>query len=273
MNIKNITINTKPPTGLIPRMEYTKKHKEFITSHLSLPYIMLNLDIVKGLVRRGLTANDVLPKGQVITTSTIHDSKLCYYTIEEEIDTIRRFSPAWHIPCDYPVYFEDSVEGRQWFIEALVDDTITFLEEMEDTSVGVIPLIKGITEREWQLSTSRLQKKGVSNFAFYVKQYFGGTSGRNDNMMVEHVRRIVASTRIKYLMLVGYQSDNRIHRIPPEVQAFSGERWIKGSGLNILPMEQVTQKYIDWERKFLRQGKKRQKVLDYQEDRLILEAF
>ncbi len=261
------------PTGLIPRIEYSKRHLDFLSIQFGVPYIMLNLDVVERLTDRGFTALDIYPYGNIITTSTIHDDTLCNFTVEHEIDVIKKFEPAWHIPCDYPTYYEDCDEGREWFIDATVEDTLSFIEAVEDTSIDVLPLVKGINEGEWMRSISRFRNKGINHFAFYVKQYFGNNNGRNDELMVDHIRRMVSSCHPDYLMLIGYQSPLRVRDIPPEVQAFAGERWIRGSKLSKLTPEQARIEYLDWRRQFEEQCIVRQSVLKFNDESLSKEVY
>ena len=265
--------STPLPTGLIPRIEYYKKHLDFLSIPFYLPYIMLNLDAVERLTDKGLTAREIYPYGDIITTSTIHDDILCNFTVEHEIDVITKFKPAWHIPCDYPTYYEDCDEGREWFIDAIVEDTMSFIEAVKDTSIEVLPLVKGINESEWKRSISPFRNRGINHFAFYVKQYFGSHNGKNDELMIEHIRRMIYSCHPDYLMLIGYQSPLRVRDIPPEVQAFAGERWIRGSKLNILTPEQARIEYLDWERQFKEQGIVRQTVLKFEDEILSKEMY
>ena len=265
--------STTLPTGLILRIEYLQKHLDFLSIPFDLPYIMLNLDTVKRLTDKGLTAREFYPYGDIITTSTIHDNILCNFTVEHEIEVITKFKPAWHIPCDYPTYYEDCDEGREWFIDAIVEDTLSFIEAVKDTSIEVIPLVKGINESEWKRSISPFRNRGIDHFAFYVKQYFGSNNGKNDQLMVEHIRRIVYSCHPDYLMLIGYQSTLRVREIPPEVKAFAGERWIRGSKLNDLTSEHARIEYLDWKRQFEEQGIVRQAVLKFADEILSKEVY
>ncbi len=259
------------PIGLIPRLEYSRKHLNFISSQFNRPYIMLNLDLVERLSNNGITAHDFYPFGNIITTSTIHDDNLCNYNIEREIKIIKKFEPAWHIPCDYPVYTEDCDEGRKWFIDALVEDTLYFMDSVRDTSIGILPLVKGINETEWEMSTFPFKERGISHFAFYAEQYFGSKKGKNDNLMIEHIRCLVSTCDVDYLLLIGYQSSFRLQGFPPEVQAFAGKRWIKGSKLNSYTQEQARVEYLNWERHFHEQDTKRQSVLNLRDENILME--
>lgn len=261
------------PIGLIPRIETSKKHLNFLSTTFDLAYIMLNLDVVKRLTDKGLTAREIYPYGNIITTSTIHDSILCNFTVENEIEVITKFKPAWHIPCDYPTYYEDCDEGREWFIDAVVEDTLSFIEGVKDFSIGVIPLVKGINEREWTRSISPFKNIRINHFAFYVKQYFGSHNGKNDQLMVDHIRRIVYCCHPDYLMLIGYQSPLRVRDIPPEVKAFAGERWIRGSKLNNLTPEQARIEYLNWQKQFNEQGNVRQTILKFEDEILSKEVY
>lgn len=261
------------PIGLIPRIETSKKHLNFLSTTFDLAYIMLNLDVVKRLTDKGLTAREIYPYGNIITTSTIHDSILCNFTVENEIEVITKFKPAWHIPCDYPTYYEDCDEGREWFIDAAVKDTMSFIEAVKDTSIEVIPLVKGINEREWRKSILPFKEIGINYFAFYVKQYFGSNNGKNDQLMVEHVRRLVQSCNPNYLILIGYQSASKVRDLPPEVRAFAGERWIRESKVRYLSSEQARVEYLNWKRQFEEQAAVRQTVLNFEDEIFSKEAY
>ncbi len=261
------------PTGLIPRIEYSKKHLDFLSKPFDSEYVMLNIDLVKRLTGKDLTARDIYPYGGIITTSTIHDNALCNFNVEREIEVIMKFKPAWHIPCDYPTYFEDCDEGREWFIDAMVEDTMNFIKAVKGTSIEVLPLIKGINEGEWKRSVSQFKNIGMNHFAFYVKQYFGSHNGKNDKLMVEHIRRIAYSCHPDYLMLVGYQSPFRIRDMPPEVKAFAGKRWVIGSKINDVSPEQARIKFLDWKNQFEEQNIVRQSVLKFEDEILSKEVY
>lgn len=265
--------STHLPTGIIPRIEYSKKNLDFLSKPFGSEYIMLNIDVVKRLADQGLTARDIYPYGDIITTSTIQDSVLCNFNVEQEIEVITKFKPAWHIPCDYPTYYEDCDEGREWFIDAVVEDTISFIEAVKGTSIEVLPLIKGINESEWKRSVSQFKNMGINYFAFYVKQYFGSHNGKNDQLMVEHIRRMVYSCHPDYLMLIGYQSPIRVRDMPPEVKAFAGKRWVIGSKINDVSPEQARIEFLDWKSQFEEQNIVRQSVLKFEDEILSKEVY
>jgi hypothetical protein len=254
-------IKSNLPIGLILRVEYAKKHLDFINARSGLPYIMLNLNTVNTLIKTGITAQDLFPKGKIITTSTIHDNKLPYFDIETEVSIIKKFAPSYHIPCDYPVYFEDDSKGRKWFIDALVESTFQFIKRMKNYPTITIPLIKGINENEWNRSVSPFQEVGINYFSFYAKQYFGSYNGRNDRLLTEHINGLISTTNLEYLMLIGYQPTKTLSKLPMEVKAFAGQRWITKSHLNTYSPEQSVTAYWDWEKSFTENDRSRQSVL------------
>ena len=257
----NKDIESDLPTGFIPRVEYSIKHLNFINAQSGIHYIMLNLDTVNRLIKTGITAQGLFPKGKIITTSTIHDEQLPYFDVETEVSIIKKFAPAYHIPCDYPVYFEDGSKGRKWFINVLVECTFQFIKSMKNYPTITIPLIKGINANEWNRSVSPFQGVGINYFSFYAKQYFGGHNGRNDKLLTEHINGLISSTNLGYLMLIGYQSRKILSKLPIEVKAFAGQRWITESHLNAYSPGQAVTAYWNWENSLTESDKSRQSVL------------
>jgi hypothetical protein len=213
------------PSGFVPRVEKTSRQLSILGAAQSLQWVMFDLDVAERFVREGRTASQVFPRGRVITTSTIHDSRLKRYHPERELEVVEAFRPAWHIPCDRPVYVEENPEGRAWFIDSMVEGTLFQRDRLKGAGVGLLPLIKGINPDEWLRSHTPLARDGFSRFAFYVKQYFGAGVGKRDGKMVEDLRGVVSTCSPQYILLVGYQSFVRIPQLPTAVRAFAGQHW------------------------------------------------
>ena len=226
-----------------------------------LPNIMINLDLAERLCQDGINASSFYPGGNVITTSTIHDSILAKYTVENEIDIIKTFRPRWHIPSDVPVYHEDCDEGRARFIEFFVEDTLTFIHQIKGHNIGIIPLVKGINGDEWLMSTQPFVDMGITEFAFYVRQYFGSTKGRNERLMVRDLQSLISTCEVGYLMLIGYQSNQYLTQLPPQVKCFAGERWVRNSILKKGNADSSKESYLKWNDAFFSSCGTRQTVL------------
>lgn len=213
------------PSGLVPRVEKVASQLKVVQGTRAVPWIMIDIDTAERFVRAGQTAREIFPHGRIITTSTIHDRKLVQYHFERELEVMGGFRPAFHIPCDRPVYVEENSEGRAWFIDGMVRSTLSLRDALRGTGVPLLPLVKGVDALEWTRSFAPLAHEGFRGFAFYVKQYFGAGLGRRDLEMVQDVRGVVSTCGMPYLLLVGYQSDARLLDLPPAVKAFAGQRW------------------------------------------------
>lgn len=214
------------PVGFVPRVETSREQLAFIRESVAFPWVMLDVDRAARLVTKGLSADALAPQGRVVTTTTIQDAKLAQFHLDREVEVVSRFRPAWHVPCDRPVYREDSPLGRRGLIDDQVRSTVALAEALEGTSVGVMPLVKGVNSEEWLRSYRPLADRGFTHFACYVKQYFGGGQGRRLDQMIEHVRGVVSTCDMPYLLLIGYQSMSRLGDLPPQVRGFAGQRWL-----------------------------------------------
>ncbi len=222
---------------------------------------MLDLPRAAALARTGQTARTVFPDAKVITTSTIHDAQLAKYHFDRELSVILRFKPAWHVARDRPVYLEDSPAGRAGQIDDLVRSTIEFRAAVEESGIGVIPLIKGVEPKEWDRCYRPLMEAGFSGYACYVKQFFGGGQGRRISQMVNHVRGIVSACGMPHLILIGFQSLSRLPDMPPAVRAFAGQGWRGQARLGSVSVDQARARYGSWVSQARHAGRTRQEVL------------
>jgi hypothetical protein len=213
------------PDGLIPRTEKDPRQIAILRQTRTVTWIMVDLDDADSFVREGRTALDVFPEGHVVTTSTIHDRVLARFHPQRELEVVRAFQPSLHVPCDRPVYAEQNETERRWLIEKSVEGTLTLRDGLAGGPTRLLPLIKGVVPEEWSRSYEPLSREGITNFAFYGKQYFGAGVGKRDLALVHTVRSVVATLNPQYLLLIGYQSPARVTELPPKVRAFAGQRW------------------------------------------------
>jgi hypothetical protein len=249
------------PRDIVARIESAEDQRAFFLGELSLPWVMLDISRAATLCNRGLTAERFFPGGRVVTTSTIQDSLLARFHFDRELDVVRRFQPAWHVPCDRPVYHEDSGAGRRGLIDDLVRSTLAFKDAIDGTGIGVIPLVKGVEPTEWLRCYRPLAEAGITHYACYVKQFFGGGQGRRVVQMINHVRGVVSTCGMPYLMLIGFQSLNRLPELPPEVKALAGQKWRGQSRLGQVPFATAKETYASWIADGRRLGRSRQEVL------------
>jgi hypothetical protein len=223
------------PLGLIPRIERVSSQLKVIRGTRSVPWIMIDLDDAERFVGEGMCARDVHPQGNVVTTSTIHDRILSTFHLDREFGVIESFKPRYHIPCDRPVYQEQNLEERLWFIDKLVEGTLVLRDQLKGSRTELLPLVKGLRPEEWRSSYAPLAGEGFVGFCFYGSQYFGRNVGKRDQELVNTVRGILSSCDIQYILLVGYQSVSRVQELPRSVRAFAGLRWRSHCGVGKVP--------------------------------------
>jgi hypothetical protein len=249
------------PKDVVARIETSEDQRAILLGNSEVPWVMLDLSRAAALVNRGVTAEEFFPSGRVVTTSTIQDSLLARFHLERELDVVRRFHPAWHVPCDRPVYHEDSIAGRAGLIDDLVRSTLAFKEDIEGAGTGLIPLIKGVDAAEWLRCYRPMRAAGITLYSCYVKQFFGGGQGRRIAQMIDHVRALVSTCGMEYLMLIGFQSLARLPELPPAVKALAGQKWRGQSKLGQIPISGARARYGEWVAEAKRIGHVRQAVL------------
>ncbi len=213
------------PTGYIYRFEPTKSQLAHIRANQAVTAVMLNLDKVSSLLKKGITSSFFRSDQIAITTSTISDARLPSYHVEREASIVKRFSPLFHVPCDRPVYEVQNPEERRWFIESQVRDTLELRDRIQGTRTKLLPLLKGVTDEEIMLCHNLFSKQGFNHFTYYAAQYFGKGRGRSSNVLATDIRHIISLCSLNYLLVIGLQSSNVLSKLPPEVRAHAGLSW------------------------------------------------
>lgn len=241
---------THPLDGLIsllPRAEATAAHADFIATNPYIDTVVLRIDDAQKLAQRGETANSWLGRAVTsIVVTTISDEALEKWFPEREVGTARRFGADYLVPCDTPVYNTDPPSVRRETIQRYVRDLTDVTTALRDDSIGVIPLVKGVTESERRICYRAFDDLGFDRVAFYAAQYF--LYGNRSIDLIHRISEIVAESEFRALMLIGLQAGRYLKEMPPEVTAATGLRWIGQSGLRngILSMNQKHTRYGVW---------------------------
>lgn len=232
------------PSGVIPRIERQTSHEKLINGFSGVDTVMLPITHAERLLRQGLTASSYTDK-KVITTTTIPDEELKDFGREKERDIVLAFSPDYHIPTDYWVYGDMDSEDRIQNVELLMEGTEWMYEQLEGTSTKIIPLVKGYSPEERAICYETLNELGIDQICFYGSQYFGSKNG-GINALNGDVRDIVSEYSPSRMLLIGCQSENYMERLPPEVEAVAGNRWIRKSELRDVSITKARGKYREW---------------------------
>jgi len=232
------------PSGVIPRIERQTRHEKFHTGFSGVDTLMLPIDHAERLLRQGLTASSYTDKS-VITTTTIPDEDLKDFSWKAERDIVEAFQPAYHIPTDYWVYGDMDPEDRIQNVELLMEGTEWMYQQLTGISTQIIPLVKGYSREERAICYETLKRLGIDYVSFYGSQYFGRKDG-GINALNEDVREIVSEYSPSEMLLIGLQSENYMERLPPEVEAVAGNRWIEKSGLRDVSIAKARGQYREW---------------------------
>jgi hypothetical protein len=235
------------PEGIIPRIQKQARHKKFVRSNPHLDKVMLGIDDAARLLGKGdVFSSYFSPNVDLITTSTIHDQPLgeLRWTYEETV--VRAVGSQYHIPTDYWVYGDMEPEARKANIQAMMQGTKWFSRQLADTSTQIIPLVSGVNREEREICYQTFDELDASYCAVYGAQYFGGSMGDGINKLNNYIRDIVSEYPLEGVMLIGLQSADYLQRLPPEVVAAAGQRWIYQSGLRKLSIEETRNQFGQW---------------------------
>lgn len=232
------------PRECILLVEPQTAHNEFLEDNEHVSTVVLRITHAQTLVKRGETASTYFgPDVTVVTTTTISDRELSDLEWEEERDTVLDFAPDYHVPCDYPVYYNQSEEERQHYIQEYLEGLVWMAGQLADTNIRVIPLIKGTTSEEREQFYRVFEYLGATYCAFYGTQYF--TAGKGFYKLLEDVCAVADEAPGLSIWLMGLQHPPWLEQMPMHVVAASGQRWIDEVGLRDVSLEASRQKYPD----------------------------
>jgi len=235
------------PKGIIPRIQKQIWHRKFVEQNPYLDQVMLGIDDVERLLNNGHVISSYFSDNVgIITTSTIHDQPLgeLRWTYEEKM--VRATSPDYHIPTDYWIYGDMEPEDREANIEDMMEGTEWFSKQFAGSSTQIIPLVSGTTPEERQICYRTFDRLGTSYCAVYGAQYFGGEMGNGINKLNRYIRDIVSEYPLDGVLLIGLQSADYLQRLPPEVVAAAGQRWIYQSGLREISIDESKIRFKKW---------------------------
>lgn len=236
------------PGVVIPRLERSTVHEEFVRENRHISVVMISVEAARRFVEQGETAASAYPDVLVAVTTTIHDEKLEWWYPDREVDLVRDFQPDIYLPCDRPVYAGDRPAERRDTIRRYLNDLTDVTGRLADTPVAIIPLVKGVTESERRRCYQTFRELELDRWAYYCAQYF--LYGNRGETLIQDVHSIAKEGSPRGLMLVGLQSGSYLSRMPAEVFAAAGNRWISQSNLrnDDLSMQQIQRYYGTWKR-------------------------
>lgn len=239
---------SKWPSGLVRRVQAQQAHEDFMQALPCEDAVMLKVTAVETLLRhRGEVRGTYFPdSSQVITSGMIHDEELAELRWTQERNAVQSFDPDFHVPTDYPVYGDMEKETRIGNIEKMMQGTEWMHEELQGDAIQLLPLVKGFSPEERAICYNTLRELEIPYCVYYGAQYFGGAMGNGINKLNQDVREVVSELDLEGILLVGLQSRRGLAKMPPEVVAAAGQRWIRKSQLREVPIPMAQNKYIEW---------------------------
>ena len=220
-----------PPRGASACIERQEAHEQLFEGITGFDNLVIKLDTVERVLKKGYTASSYLsPDHNIITTTTMHDQKLQEWDWEREEQVVRSFKPDIHIPTDYPVYKEHSVAVRQQNIRDLLEGTVEMDKRLTNVRTQTLPLLKGVTAGEREIFYKFFDEMDYTICAFYCTQYF--TEGPGISAVREDLLKIFGEAPDLEIFLIGLLSPKYLENLPPNVVgAAGGRKWRKEVGL------------------------------------------
>ncbi len=221
--LRNIKKINEFPIGFIARFE--PHHKKYFNGNSPIKYLLLRIDDVNRLLRKNKTA-DSFKDYKIITTTTIEDKKLEKLKWESERDIVLNFKPDFHIPADHPVYINMDEKIRLSNITDCMDGTKWMVRELAHTNTKILPLIKGTTREERKICYKTFKELHINYCVYYGAQYFGKSVGNQFHLLNHHIRQITSESPRCGILLIGLLSPEYLIKLPPQVIAAAGSKWI-----------------------------------------------
>ena len=213
-------------SGCIARVEPTAYYRRFI-DRVRPEWAMIKLHHAGHLVERGETAATWAPETKLITTSTISDEQLDEISWSEERNILREFRPAKHIPADVSVYRDQRTSDRVEAIKNCMVGAAYIQSELAAYETEIIPLFKGYTNSERELSLQAAGDLGADTVAIYASRYFSGNQGNKRKQLFRDLRKY-SRHNIKSALLIGLLSPKYLAKVPGYITAAAGQnQWRK----------------------------------------------
>ena len=215
-------------TGPIPRLEPKRTQVEVTQESEAIPSVMIDEHYVDLFQQKGWTPESL--GVDVILTSTFSDEELELWFPDREVTVATEYGAAAIVPCDVPVYSDDSKMLRVETVEIYAENLADVIPRFRDHGIEVVPLVKGVTPYERGFCYQVFDHYDIHRIAFYCGQYFSYGYRFSDLMI--RVQQIAQEYDPDDILLIGLQSENLLPQLPPAVSGAAGMRWLRATELN-----------------------------------------
>ncbi len=214
------------PRGIILRAELPHDgFEEFLTGNTKIGYVMLNFSDVVDVFNEYGTLDAILESWQTpIITATEADALLQDRTRKDIRGVLDRLQPAIYIPDTGAVYMEDSNAKQLGGIQEYKIRLSWLCREIEEHnwSIELLPLAKGMKQWHFEEYTDLFRRHGFTNFAFYTRQYCGGSIGNRITDLIDHINNFITVIDPDNVLAIARHGETHLQRLPQRVTGASG---------------------------------------------------
>ncbi|ELZ08336.1 hypothetical protein C479_13393 [Halovivax asiaticus JCM 14624] len=214
------------PRGIILRIEIPHDgFEDFLKGNMLITYVMVNFcDVVEVLDEYG-TLDAVLEPWQVpIVTATEKDEILRNRTRAQIRRILKQIQPAIYIPDTGTVYREDDGAKQLGGIREYKIRLKWLNQEIAEQGweIELLPLAKGMKQWHFEEYVDLFHRLGFTNFAFYTRQYCGGSTGNQINDLIDHINNLITVIDPDNVLAIARHGETHLRKLPPRVTGASG---------------------------------------------------
>lgn len=232
----------KPIRGIGLRVELPNEVcEEFLSGFRGTRYIVINLNDARKVIKRDGDLSTVLDPYHIpVLTATEYDTVTNNRKMDTVLGIYEAAQPAICIPDVSYVYpAEDDDLSRKEedarihnIAQAYVNYVKSLYEEVRvrDYDVRLAPTQKGWKMKHFTPYRELREDYGITDYAFYCKQYIGGDMGNSLNANIRDVQNFISAVDPENVMLIGRSSPNELSKFPPRATFACGlNQWRKAS--------------------------------------------
>lgn len=214
------------PRGIILRAELPHDNFErFLRGNVLITYVMINFcDVAEVLDDYG-SLDAVLEPWQIpIVSATEPDEILQNRTRDEIRRVLKQIQPAIYVPDTGTVYKEDSKAEQLGGIREYKIRLKWLVQEIEKRGweIELLPLAKGMKQWHFREYLDLFNQHRFSNFAFYTRQYCGGSVGNRINDLVDHIHNFDTVVNPDNILAIARHGESHLEKLPQCVTGASG---------------------------------------------------
>lgn len=223
----------RPIRGIGLRVELPNEAcEEFLDGFRGTRYIVINLNDARKVIDRDGDLNSVLDPYHIpVLTATEDDSITQNRSMDEVLRVYEAAQPAICVPDQSYAYQSDNGLSRQEENARLQGIAQAYVEYVKDLyevvqareyTIRLIPTQKGWRMFHFEPYHELREDYGITDYAFYCKQYIGGEAGNSLMLNVRHAKNFIGEVNPHNIMLIARLSPNELPKFPPRVTSACG---------------------------------------------------